>query len=73
MTPRRDTYHDYVFDDELGNQWEAYNAVLAWVNDLLNRSGSLQVTNGIVYKHRDYQHMGVRLEVRFDSAGWTGR
>lgn len=72
---RRDTYHDYITDAELQDVGPGvfFGTVMPRIRDLNQRSGAHQVANSVTYTHEDIQNMVMIMEVRFDSAGWTGR
>lgn len=80
---RRDTYHDYITDAELEDlfcYWRPFTSKYqlqrkfnSRIEPLRRRSGFYQVTNAIELQTKDIQHMATTIEIRFDSAGWTGR
>lgn len=78
---RRDTYHDYITDAELEDmfchrtpsEYQLRRKFNSRIEPLRRRSGFYQVTNAIELRTKDIQHMATTIEIRFDSAGWTGR
>lgn len=73
---RRDTYHDYLTEQELAEaRWpirakfimDTVMYILRW------RSGANNVANAVLHTWRDDYRRAYCYSVSFDSSAWTGR
>jgi len=68
----RDTYNDYITEEELANDIGGLLQA-ARIAFLRRRSGAANVANGLLTVERDFCARAFVMHVSFASRAWTGR